>query len=83
MTMRGHYWYDGMSVHKCEICRAAFTKAQEATLPEMVQDDGREGRFCPSCRCDLVAEWTSHDEVGELEAFQVNEWRYARDAGVV
>jgi len=74
MCRRGHYWDDGKPAHNCEICGASFTQADEATLPEAVCDDGREGRFCPSCRCDLVEDWPSED-CAETELEQVAEWR--------
>lgn len=61
---------------RCEICQASFTDADEATLPAVVADDGRSGRFCPACRCDLVEDWPSEDcEAEELAA--VAEWRAA------
>lgn len=61
---------------RCEICDAGFTAEDEATLPAAVADDGRAGRFCPACRCDLVEDWPSDEpawEAAELAA--VAEWR--------
>lgn len=58
----------------CEICERRFSEEQQATLPELVSDDGRENRFCPACRCDLVEDWPSED-CEEAELQEVAEWR--------
>jgi hypothetical protein len=64
----------------CEICKGVVTAEHEATLPPAVSDDGRAGRFCPACRCDLVEDWPQED-CEEEELRQVAEWR-AANAGL-
>lgn len=62
----------------CELCEATYSLDDD--VPDSVADDGREERFCPACRCDLVEGWPSEEpEWEKRELREIAEWRKNRE----